>query len=301
MKPPIVSALVTVYNRAHILRETVCSLQESSFSDVEIILVDDCSKDRSWELCQALEATGSAVRAFRNENNLGDYANRNRAASLARGKYLKYLDADDLIYPHSLRVMVDAMEKFPEAALALSANVIDPEIPYPEKIDSPEFFRRHFFGRSPIGVGPSAAIIRRECFEAVGGFSGRQFVGDTELWLKLAERWPIVLLPPALVWWRQHDGQQMSLEMKKPEVLNIRFRLNIDTLTSTVHLSADEKLNANRRLRQNHARLLLSMATRQRCPLTAIRLGLNSGLELTSFLRALTGYSKIRAPNLAKQ
>ena len=97
--------------------------------------------------------------------------------------------------------MVDALEHYPEAGLALSANVIDPEVPYPEKLDPPEFFRRHFFGRSPIGVGPSAAIIRRDCFEAVGGFSGRQFVGDTELWLKLAERWPVVLLPPALVWW----------------------------------------------------------------------------------------------------
>jgi glycosyltransferase involved in cell wall biosynthesis len=291
LKSPIVSALVTVYNRAQILRETVCSLQESSFSDVEIILVDDCSKDTSWALCQSLEASGSSVRAFRNDNNLGDYANRNRAASLAQGKYLKYLDADDLIYPHSLKVMVDAMENFPDAALALSANVIDPEIPYPEKIDSPEFFRRHFFGRSPIGVGPSAAIIRRECFEAVGGFSGRQFVGDTELWLKLAERWPIVLLPPALVWWRKHEGQQMSLEMKKPDVLNVRYQLNADTLRHTRHLDANYKFKAERRLRQNHARLLLSVAFRQKRPLTALRLARNSGLDLISFLRALGGYS----------
>ena len=154
MNTPLVSALVTVYNRQHILNETVESLLGSSCSDIEIILADDCSLDGSWSLCQNLQVSCPRVRAFRNLQNLGDYANRNRAASLARGKYLKYLDADDLIYPHSLQVMVDALEKFPTAGLALSANVIDPEVPYPEKLDPPEFFRRHFLGRSPIGVGP---------------------------------------------------------------------------------------------------------------------------------------------------
>ncbi|MFM7166922.1 MAG: glycosyltransferase family 2 protein, partial [Planctomycetaceae bacterium] len=234
--------------------------------------------------------SGPQVRAFRNDKKLGDYANRNRAASLARGKYLKYLDADDLIYPHSLQVMVDALEKFPDAALALSANVIDPEVPYPEKLDPPEFFRRHFLGRSPIGVGPSAAIIRRDCFEAVSGFSGRQFVGDTELWLKLAERWPVVLLPPALVWWRRHEGQQMSLEMKKPEVLNVRFQLNRDCLLQTAHLIDADRRAAAIRLQANHARSLVSFGLRNRRPLTSASLLSQSGLGLKDVLRGLCGY-----------
>lgn len=291
MTLPTVSALVTVYNRAHVLFDTVASLFRSSYRDFEIILVDDSSRDESWKICQALAAGSPEVHAYRNEQNLGDYANRNRAASLARGKYLKYLDADDLIYPHSLQVMVDTLEQFPDAAVALSANVIDPEVPYPEKLGPPEFFRRHFFGRSPIGVGPSASIIRRDCFEAVGGFSGRQFVGDTELWLKLAERWPVVLLPPALVWWRRHEGQQMSLEMKRPEVLNIRLQLELDTLRQTQHLTNEQKAAAERRLRQNHARRLLSLMLRGRRPLTGWRLMKESNLRLFDVARALSGYS----------
>ncbi|MFM7864375.1 MAG: glycosyltransferase family 2 protein, partial [Planctomycetaceae bacterium] len=285
MTLPTVSALVTVYNRANILAATVSSLLSCGYRDLEIVLVDDCSTDASWSLCQALAESSPQVRAFRNEKNLGDYANRNRAASLARGKYLKYLDADDLIYPHSLQVMVDALEKFPDAGLALSANVIDPELPYPEKLAPAEFFRRHFFGRSPIGVGPSAAIIRRDCFEAVGGFTGRQFVGDTELWLKLAERWPVVLLPPALVWWRRHEGQQMSLEMKKPEVLNVRFQLELQTLKNTVHIEQDRKGPAADRLRTNHARALLSYGLRKRRLLTTLRLIRSAGLNVAEVLK----------------
>lgn len=176
-----VSGLVTIFNREKILAATVSSFLQSGFSDFELILVDDCSKDASWQLAQDLQSRDARIKAFRNDRNLGDYANRNKAASYAVGTFLKYLDADDLIYPHALQLMVDAMRQFPEAALALSANVIDPEVPYPELVSPSEFFQRHFFGRSPLGVGPSAAIIRRECFEAVGGFSGRQFVGDTEL------------------------------------------------------------------------------------------------------------------------
>lgn len=287
----LVSVLVTVWNRAHILHETVESIRCSGFREFEIVLVDDCSTDGSWQVCSELAAGNSSIVAYRNNVNLGDYANRNRAASLARGKYLKYLDADDLIYPHSLQVMVDALEKFPDAALALSANVIDPDVPYPEKLDPPEFFRRHFLGRSPIGVGPSAAIIRRDCFEAVGGFSGRQFVGDTELWLRLAERWPVVLLPPALVWWRRHEGQQMSLEMKRPEVLNVRFQLNLDVARQTVHLSELDRQAATQRLRRNHARLLLSFGLRQRRVIAATKLMRHSGLSLTDYIGALAGYA----------
>jgi len=284
-----VSGLVTIFNREKILAATVSSFLQSGFSDFELILVDDCSKDASWQLAQDLQSRDARIKAFRNDRNLGDYANRNKAASYAVGTFLKYLDADDLIYPHALQLMVDAMRQFPEAALALSANVIDPEVPYPELVSPSEFFQRHFFGRSPLGVGPSAAIIRRECFEAVGGFSGRQFVGDTELWLKLAERWPIVLLPPALVWWRRHEGQQMALEMKRPEVLNVRFRLELETLQNTTHLRDTQKSLAERRLRSNHARRLLSFAVRQK-PLAGLRLLREAGLSLSDILRGLRRY-----------
>lgn len=285
-----VSGLITVFNRESLLGETVQSFLSSGFQEFELILVDDCSVDKSWTVCQELMKSDDRIRAYRNQRNLGDYGNRNMAASYAVAPYLKYLDADDLIYPHTLQLMVDSLQRFPDAALALSANVIDPETPYPELLSPQEFFRRHFFGRSPIGVGPSAAIIRRDCFTAVGGFSGRQFVGDTELWLKLAERWPIVLLPPALVWWRRHEGQQMSLEIKRPDVLNVRFRLQLETLRNTTHLSPEQKVAAETRLRRNFARSLLSFIGRSCRGSAGLRLLWDSGLTFRDCLSSLLGY-----------
>jgi glycosyltransferase involved in cell wall biosynthesis len=287
---PLVSVLVTVYNREYYLAECLDSILASTWTDFEVVVVDDCSTDASVAIAESFATRDTRIHIHRNSANLGDYRNRNRAAALARGKYLKYLDADDLIYPHSLEAYVVAMDRFPDAALGLSLNVIDPAKPFPFVTDSSAVIRSHFLGRSVLGVGPSAAMIRRDAFEAIGGFSGRQFIGDSELWLKLGERWPLVSLPPALVWWRQHEGQQMHLEVARPEVLNLRLELEEEALVNTKHLDSQEKANAFIRLRQHHARRLWSLAIFRRSPLAAWRLFGDSGLGCCQLFAGLRRY-----------
>jgi glycosyltransferase involved in cell wall biosynthesis len=284
LNTPLVSVLITVFNRERYLAAAVESVLTQTMQDFEIIIVDDASTDGSAKIAENYAAKETRIRFFRNERNLGDYSNRNRAASLAKGKYLKYVDADDMIYPHALAVMVNAMEKWPEAGFGLCWNVIDPPEPYPFISTPREVIRGHFLGRSILGVGPSAAIIHRESFAAVGQFSGRQFVGDTELWLKLAQSRAVVSLPPALVWWRRHEGQQMSLEQGRPEILAVRYQLECETLESTALLEPAERRRAFARLRQRHARRLLTLGLRQRRALDAWRLFRKSGLGLRGLL-----------------
>ena len=252
-------------------------------------MVDDRSTDRSLDIAREFAARDERILVYENKKNLGDYENRNRAALLASGKYIKYLDADDVIYPHSLEIMIEAMEESDAAALALSSNVIDPQCPYPHEYTPAEVYKSHFLGSSLLGVGPSAAIIRRESFEAVGGFSGKQFVGDSELWLKLAGKWRIVTLPPALVWWRQHEGQQINLEQTRPEVLDIRYQMEKGFLESTDVMSDVDKLQGLRRLRQHHARRILSIALRQGKFAVARMLFRRSGF---SFAELLSGFGR---------
>jgi len=287
---PVVSVLVTVYNRELYLAECLDSILASTWQDFEVVVVDDGSKDGSVVVAEGYAARDPRIRFFPNEKNLGDYPNRMRAASLARGEFLKYVDADDLIYPHSLEIMVEAIRRFPEAALGLSLNRIDPPRPFPFVTESARIMALHFGGASLFGCGPTGGIIRRSAFEEVGGFSGRQFVGDSELWLKLGERWPLVSLPPALVWWRQHEGQQMHLEVSRPEVLLVRLQLEEEALRMTAHLDEPQKLVARRRLRQHHARKLWSLAVRRRSPLAAWRLFRKSGLGLGEVFSGLRRY-----------
>jgi glycosyltransferase involved in cell wall biosynthesis len=288
MSDPLVSVLVTVYNRAEYLRECLDSVLASTYGNRELIIVDDCSTDGSVEIAREYAERDDRVELHVNEKNLGDYPNRNRAASYARGKYLKYLDADDVIYRHSLRIMVEAMEEYPEASLGLSQNVIDDRKPYPHLAEPAEAYRSFFLGPNVLGVGPSAAIIRRESFEQVGGFSGHEYIGDTELWLGLVRLAPLVKLQPSLVWWRHHPGQQIKSEREDPEALAARYELKMSVLAETESLLTQrDLLRAVRMVRYRFARDLWNLAFRKGNLRDAFRVFRTTEIGLAEMLHSL--------------
>src|SRR5258708_16190742 len=116
---PIVSVLMTAYNREKYIAEAIESVMASTYVNFELIILDDCSKDKTVEIARKYETRDKRIRVYVNEENLGDYPNRNQAASYANGKYLKYLDSDDIIYYFGLDVMVNSMEKFPKPVISI--------------------------------------------------------------------------------------------------------------------------------------------------------------------------------------
>jgi glycosyltransferase involved in cell wall biosynthesis len=210
IKNPIVSVLTTVYNREKYLAACIESVLASTFQNWELIIVDDQSKDNSVAIAQMYAAQEMRIKFYLNEKNLGDYPNRNQAASYAKGKYLKFLDADDLIYPHGLEMMVQTMEAHPECALGISQEVAEDYKPYPFVMTPRETFQREFLKRGVLGLGPTATIMRRDIFETFGGFTGTRFIGDTEMWYQLAFQYPILKIVPGLTFWRQHEDQEIT-------------------------------------------------------------------------------------------
>src|SRR6186713_1635409 len=103
---PLVSVLMTSYNREKYISDAIESVLASTYVNFEVIVVDDCSKDRTVELARSYAERDSRIKIYENEKNLGDYPNRNRAATYAKGKYLKYIDADDYIYPWGLELLI---------------------------------------------------------------------------------------------------------------------------------------------------------------------------------------------------
>lgn len=211
MKQPSVSVLTTSYNREKFLPETLDSILASTFQDFEIIISDDGSTDGTVEVARSYAAKDSRIRVYVNEKNLGDYNNRNKAASYATGKYLKYVDSDDLIYEHTLEVMVRYMDRFPEAGFGLCTSS-ERERPFPILVEPAQAYREHFSGEGHFYRAPASAIIRRSAFEAVGGFSGKRMIGDNELWFKLGRTYPLVKLVTGLSWDRLHGEQERFSE-----------------------------------------------------------------------------------------
>lgn len=247
---PRVSVLMTAYNREEYIAAAIESVLASTLKDFELIIVDDCSSDNTNDIARSYERTDKRVKVFLNEENLGDYFNRNKAATHASGQYIKYLDADDVIYPHGLEVMVSAMENFPEAGFGLSAKP-DDNRPYPVCISPHEIYIEHFYGFNHFDRAPGSAIISKAAFDAVGKFSGKQFIGDQELWIGLARTFKMVKFPLDLYWNRIHDGQQAKMEMKLGNEIAKR-RENL-TREAILHphcpLSDSEKITIFRRLK----------------------------------------------------
>lgn len=215
---PLVSVLMTAYNREKYIAEAIESVIASTYQNWELIIVDDQSKDRSVEIARCYEAKDDRIKVYINEQNLGDYPNRNKAASYAKGKYLKYVDADDMIYPYGLEQLVFYMEQFPDAGYGLCSLEQDKERIFPFQLSPYEAYQRHYFEQSLFHKAPLSAIIKKEAFDKVGGFSGKQHLGDFELWHKLSQRNSVVLMPIGIVWYREHDDQQMNDNRTDPYV-----------------------------------------------------------------------------------
>lgn len=223
----MVSVLMTSYNRELYIGAAIESVLASSYPDFELIVVDDGSTDATVGIAESYARKDARVKVYINEKNLGDYPNRNRAASHARGKYLKYLDSDDLIYEYGLQALVHFMENDEEVAMGISYKKNITHQPFPVILSPAESIRHHFFTEGFLDCGPTGTIIRRDYFERAGGFSGRRMVGDLEFGLKIAGRFKVMLLPPALAFWRSHGDQEISIGINN----DLYFPMTMEILT----------------------------------------------------------------------
>ena len=252
----MVSVLTTTYNREDFVAEAVESVLASSYGDFEYIIVDDCSKDGTVEILEEYRKLDGRIRFYKNEKNLGDYNNRNKAAGYATRKYIKYLDSDDIMYNHCLQAMVYSMSKFPEAGFGLSAKG-DPSVAYPVCLSPRQIYLEHFNGYGHLNRAPGSAIIQRKAFEAVGGFTGARYIGDIELWFTLAQRYSLVKFPVDLYWARSHGHSEGAIE-KGADTAELRRSLIQRFLNSPqCPVTAEEiKVPFTKKIKQSLARIL---------------------------------------------
>jgi len=256
----MISILTTVYNREKYLAECIESVLASTFQDWEMIIVDDCSTDNSVQIAREYEKKDARIKVYVNQQNLGDYPNRNKAASYAKGKYIKYLDADDLIYPHGLEIMVRTMELFPEAVLGISKEVAEDDQPFPFLLKPKEAFKRELLMRGVLKTGPTATIIRKKEFEQLGRFTGTQYIGDTEMWYKIALHYPVVKMVPGLIYWRQHDDQEITKGMENLFYLENTYKHAFQTLNDPLMpLSTEEIAHAKQKINKRFGRDILRL------------------------------------------
>lgn len=221
---PQVSVLITSYNREKFIAEAIESILASTYQDFELIIVDDASTDNTVPIARSYTERDKRIKIVVNDSNLGDYPNRNKAASFATGKYIKYVDSDDRISPEGLQLMVEAMENYPEAAFAFSDVNANKHEHYPVLYSGEAALRKHFFSGGLLLAGPASTIIRLKAFKNIFGFSGKRYVSDYEAWLNLCLSYSAIVLKPGLMWIRTHHDQEN--EVGKLEYYHLNYNLH---------------------------------------------------------------------------
>ena len=243
---------MTAFNREKYIAEAIESVLNSTFINFELIIVDDCSVDKTVEIAKKYEAQDTRVKVFCNEKNLGDYPNRNKAASYAKGKYFKYLDSDDTMSPDCLEIMVNGMEANPECAFGVSSRSLTSM-----QVHEPaEAYRIHFFQRGILDISPSGSIIRNEVFKVEKGFWELRCVSDFEFWLRLALKFPMIEFQKDLIYWREHAEQEIRLNSHVLQTLEHTLPIIKEKIHQS-RLDDFDKITIIRRYKKSTMRFLI--------------------------------------------
>jgi glycosyltransferase involved in cell wall biosynthesis len=182
---PAVSVIVPCFQQAQFLTEAVESVVGQTFSDWEVVIVDDGSPDATEQVANALiERHGDRIRLLRQANG-GVARARNAGIAAARGKYILPLDADDKLHPDMLAETVRLLDRDDTVAIAYT----DYEFfgASTRRVQVPEF---DFDGLCRGNHITATALFRREAWEAAGGYNPNMVSGheDWDLWIGSAER-----------------------------------------------------------------------------------------------------------------
>jgi glycosyltransferase involved in cell wall biosynthesis len=205
---PLVSVLMTAYNRESFIGEAIQSVLNSTFQNIELIVVDDCSTDKTLEIARHYAEQDPRVRVYVNERNLGDYPNRNRAASFATGEYLLYVDSDDILDRDGLQRCLETMQRFPASSFGIRYFIEERE---PFELTSSAAVSHHFFRHPLLHIGPGGTIMKRSFFVKCGGYPESYGpANDMYFNLKVACHSSIVFIPFSFLFYRRHDGQEIN-------------------------------------------------------------------------------------------
>lgn len=193
------TVVIPLYNKEQHIERALRSVTAQTFTDFEVVVVDDGSTDRGAQVVKAFE--DARIRLIR-QANAGVSAARNRGIADAKGELVAFLDADDEWSPSHLDVLARLREKFPQAGLYSMAyrtcfhtgmmriSRIEKLPPPPWEGIIPDYFKTAAYRDSPVNA--SVACIPRILFKELGGFLvGERLGEDLDMWGRVALKYPV--------------------------------------------------------------------------------------------------------------
>jgi glycosyltransferase involved in cell wall biosynthesis/SAM-dependent methyltransferase len=224
---PTVSVVLCFLDAERFLREAITSVTAQTFGDWELLLVDDGSQDRSPEIArEALEARPDRVKLLEHpgRENRGISASRNRGLAEARGRYLAFLDADDVWLPGKLELQVALLEAHPEVAMTYGStqrwyawtgrpgdarrdHVYPTLVPDGSVVQAPDLLSLYLETGGAAVPGICSLLVRRDAAKEVGGFedSFRGVFEDQVFFARICLRHAVLVTDACTALYRQHE------------------------------------------------------------------------------------------------
>jgi glycosyltransferase involved in cell wall biosynthesis len=219
MSGPTVSVIIPTYNHARFLRAALQSVVNQTFTDWEAVVVNNYSEDNTVEIIASFNEPRIRLVNFRNHGIIA--ASRNHGISLAKGKFIAFLDSDDEWYPEKLQRCLTALGD--QADVACHGEMWIKENAPPRRIFYGPQHRTRYLSLLYDGncLSTSAIVVRKSALDKVGGFdeeSRMVTAEDYELWLRLAKAGcSFVMVKEILGEYRIHGGNQSKAVMRNLE------------------------------------------------------------------------------------
>ncbi|WP_181305715.1 glycosyltransferase [Rufibacter sp. XAAS-G3-1] len=216
MSVPLVSIICLCYNHAAFLREALDSVLAQTYPNLEVLVVDDLSTDRSVEIMEEFAREFPQIRFIRHGQNVGNCASFNEALQLSRGEFIIDFATDDVLHPERVAQQVAAFGQLPASYGVVYTNA--------ELIDEQSASLGFFYARSATGqisprpaqgevfsevlgryfICPPTMMIRRQVLEELGGYDPALAYEDFDFWVRSARNWDYYFLDQPLCKRRMH-------------------------------------------------------------------------------------------------
>ena len=223
----MVSIVIPLYNKAQSIANTITCIQNQTYQDFEIVVIEGWSTDGSLEIIKKLASDDKRIKVFMQKNRNGVTPARNESIEEAKCEHIMFMDADDYWEPTYMETMVKLIQDFPDAGIwGMHHGEIDARGKYNVRTIMPDGFRGVIENPWILGspYWTSATAVSKSAVEKIGGFDNRIIFGeDIDLWYRLMLEFPAVFEQGKILSYYKVDAENRACNKLFPLKIHIPY------------------------------------------------------------------------------
>lgn len=209
---PLISIILPIYNGEKYMRISIDSVLAQTYSNWELLIIDDGSTDHTAAIAQEYVSKDSRIHYYKNPENMRLPKTLNLGFSLSKGDFLTWTSDDNYYYPTALETMYCALQEQKREFAFASCDVVNSDGDIVECIMVSDNAKKSIVGTNPVGA---CFLYSRKVYETVGEYDPEMtLVEDFDYWQRVCAKYEPVCIPKKLYAYRWHDGALTSTMRK---------------------------------------------------------------------------------------